>query len=135
MFSYKHAKIKLQPQHKHVTIISNNKDIEVKHMIDYTEIQNRFNEKKIASYTAKIKVNGKSVIAQSTLDKIKNNNGESLSTTTIEDICQLLQCQPSDILKDWHVELDPAKSIDAIRDAEQAKKDAAKKKRAANIKK
>ena len=34
-----------------------------------------------------------------------------VSTKTIEDLCQLLQCQPQDIM-DWEVELDPELSYE-----------------------
>ena len=44
----------------------------------------------------------------------KHNGKEfmyDVSTKTIEDLCQLLQCQPQDIM-DWEVELDPELSYE-----------------------
>ncbi len=85
-------------------------------MIDYTEIKNRLDEKGINAYAIKkYKPGGKTILAQSTLSKIYNNDGEQLSTGTIEDICQLLQCQPLDLLQDWHIDLNPELSMDYIR--------------------
>lgn len=80
-------------------------------MIDYTEIKKRFADKDINQYTVK----QLKILSGGTLAKIGANNGDHVSTATIEEICQLLQCQPWDLLKDWKVELDPAKSIESLR--------------------
>lgn len=80
-------------------------------MIDYTEIKKRFADKDIKQYTVK----QLKILSGGTLAKIGANNGDHVSTATIEEICQLLQCQPWDLLKDWKVELDPAKSIESLR--------------------
>lgn len=80
-------------------------------MIDYTEIKKRFADKDIKQYTVK----QLKILSGGTLAKIGSNNGDHVSTATIEEICQLLQCQPWDLLKDWKVELDPAKSIESLR--------------------
>ena len=73
--------------------------------------------------------NKKGLIPQSTLAKLKmcsgtpeeikkndpKDNGKEfiydVSTKTIEDLCQLLQCQPQDIM-DWEVKLDPELSYE-----------------------
>lgn len=84
---------------------------EIAHMIDYTEIKKRFADKDIKQYTVK----QLKILSSSTMAKIGANNGDHVSTATIEEICQLLQCQPWDLLKDWKVELNPAKSIESLR--------------------
>ena len=84
---------------------------EIAHMIDYTEIKKRFADKDIKQYTVK----QLKILSGGTLVKIGANNGDHVSTATIEEICQLLQCQPWDLLKDWKVELNPAKSIESLR--------------------
>lgn len=84
---------------------------EIAHMIDYTEIKKRFADKDIKQYTVK----QLKILSGGTLAKIGANNGDHVSTATIEEICQLLQCQPWDLLKDWKVELNPAKSIESLR--------------------
>ena len=49
------------------------------------------------------------------LDEYRTKNGKDfkadVSTKTIEDICQLLQCQPQDIME-WEVELKPELSFE-----------------------
>lgn len=108
-------------------------------MIDYTKIKKLLIENKIN--TSAIKYfrfpDGKAILGQATYAKIMAGDTDiNMTVKTIEDLCQLFQCQPIDLLKDcWKIELDTQKSIDAIRDAEQAKKDAAKKEKATNIKK
>ncbi len=81
-------------------------------MIDYSEIKKRFVEKDIKQYTVK----QLKILSGGTLAKIGANNGNHINTATIEEICQLLQCQSWDLLRDWKVELDPAKSIELLRD-------------------
>ncbi len=91
-------------------------------MIDYSEIKKRFADKDIKQYTVK----QLKILSSSTMAKIGANNGDHVSTATIEEICQLLQCQPWDLLKDWKVELDPAKSIESLRDVHKRGKNAKK---------
>lgn len=91
-------------------------------MIDYTEINRRFSEKDIKQYSVK----QLKILSSSTIQKITENKGDLISTSTIEEICQLLQCQPWDLLKDWKVELDPAKSIESLRAAYKHEKNAKK---------
>ena len=43
-----------------------------------------------------------------------------VSTKTIEDICQLLQCQPEDIIE-WKIQLNPELSFEAIKQKIDAK--------------
>ena len=97
-------------------------------MIDYTEFRKRIEEKGIVPYTLKsVKVNGKGFMSQSNLSKIMSPNEEHLNTATIEELCQLFQCQPMDLLKDhWTVELDPTKSFEAIAEASKKEKEAKK---------
>lgn len=88
-------------------------------------------EKGINSYT----IRKKGIVPQGTLTKIKIASGESfeeinkkldeykenhdgkefvvdVSTKTIEDLCQLLQCQPSELIE-WEVDLKPELSYEA----------------------
>lgn len=90
----------------------------------------KMKEKGITTYV--IRKNG--LIPQSTLAKLKMCSGSSMeeieknleayrvshdgkefmydvSTKTIEDLCQLLQCQPKDLI-DWEVELKPELSYE-----------------------
>lgn len=92
-------------------------------MVNYNKLFALLEEKGISSYV----IRQKGLIPQSTLQKFrvcsgtdaeilakledyKQKNGKEfkadVSTKTIEDICQLLQCQPQDIM-DWKVELNP----------------------------
>ena len=45
--------------------------------------------------------------------------GGDVSTKTIEDICQLLQCQPQDLIE-WEVKLNPELSYESICEREKA---------------
>ena len=105
-------------------------------MINYQKLLDKLEEQKITSYVIRQKAlipqstltkfrmcsvneeerkahEGKSdfeIIAYK-LEEYKNtHNGNEfktdVSTKTIEDICQLLQCQPQDIME-WEVELNP----------------------------
>lgn len=99
-------------------------------MINYNKLMKKLEEKGITSYT----IRQKSLIPQSTLGKfrmcsadnmeeIKNKLGKykdehdgkefmcDVSTKTIEEICQLLQCQPYDLM-DWEVDLNPELSYE-----------------------
>lgn len=95
----------------------------------------KLDDKGITTYV----IRQKGLMPQSTLTKIKMCSGDSMkeieqkikeynekpdnvekgrifaggdvSTKTIEDICQLLQCQPQDII-DWEVELNPELSYE-----------------------
>lgn len=94
-------------------------------VINYSKLLKKLKEKGITTY----KIRKMSLIQQSTLSKIKMCSGENMdeindklekykdnhenkefmyhvSTKTIEEMCQLLQCQPSDLME-WKVELDP----------------------------
>lgn len=100
-------------------------------MINYKKIIDKFEEKGITSY----EIRQKALIPQSTLTKFKMCNGESfeeiegklqkykeehngkefacdVNTKTIEDLCQLLQCQPQELI-DWKVDLKPELSYES----------------------
>ena len=98
-------------------------------MINYKKILDKIDEKGISTY--EIRQTG--MIPQSTLTKFKKSSGNDfdeikeklekyyedngkefaadVSTKTIEDLCQLLQCQPMDLI-DWEVELKPELSYE-----------------------
>ena len=104
-------------------------------MINYNKFMKKLDDKGITTYV----IRKKGLIPQSTLTKLKMCSGDSMkeieqkikeynekpdnvekgrifaggdvSTKTIEDICQLLQCQPQDII-DWEVELNPELSYE-----------------------
>lgn len=104
-------------------------------MINYNKLMKKLDDKGITTYV----IRQKGLMPQSTLTKIKMCSGDSMkeieqkikeynekpdnvekgrifaggdvSTKTIEDICQLLQCQPQDII-DWEVELKPELSYE-----------------------
>ena len=100
-------------------------------MVNYNKLLKKLEEKGINSYV----IRKKGLIPQSTLTKFKmcpgtpeeikkkledykndpKHNGKEfmydVSNKTIEDLCQLLQCQPQDIM-DWEVELDPELSYE-----------------------
>lgn len=92
-------------------------------MVNYNKLLEKLKEKGITTYT----IRQKALIPQSTLTKLKMCSGASMeeieqkiqeykdthngkdfmrdvSTKTIEDICQLLQCQPQDLIE-WKVDL------------------------------
>lgn len=100
-------------------------------MVNYKRLLNKLKEKGISTYT----IRKLGLIPQSTLTKFNvcsgdsmseieqkleeyknNHNGKDfmydVSTKTIEDICQLLQCQPYDIIE-WYVELNPELSFES----------------------
>lgn len=99
-------------------------------MINFYKLLTKLQEKGITTYT----IRKKALIPQSTLTKLKMCSGDSwkeieeklleykkehdgkefscdVSTKTIEDICQLLQCQPQDLIE-WEVELKPELSYE-----------------------
>lgn len=98
-------------------------------MVNYNKLMKKLEEKGITTYT----IRQKALIPQSTLTKLKmcsgtdeqiaeklqsykeKHNGKEfmcdVSTKTIEDICQLLQCQPSDLIE-WKVDLNPELSYE-----------------------
>lgn len=106
-------------------------------MINYSKLLNKLEEKGITTYT----IRKKALIPQGILTKLKMCSGESMeeikskidaynedsknpeskhygkeftsdvSTKTIEDICQLLQCQPQDLIE-WKVDLKPELSYE-----------------------
>lgn len=94
-------------------------------MVNYNKLLEKLKEKGITTYT----IRQKALIPQSTLTKFNMCSGDSMeeieqklksykeshdgkdfmcdvSTKTIEDICQLLQCQPQDLIE-WKVDLNP----------------------------
>ena len=94
-------------------------------MVNYNKLWNKLKEKGITTYTIRQKV----LIPQNTLTNLKMCSGASIeeidqklqeyknthngkdfmcdvSTKIIEDICQLLQCQPEDLIE-WKVDLKP----------------------------
>ena len=101
-------------------------------MINYTKLLKKLEEKGISSYV----IRQKGLIPQSTLTKLKMCSGSpeevkaklqaykddqkhkgkeilyDIRTKTIEDLCQLLQCQPQEIM-DWEIELDPDLSYES----------------------
>ena len=99
-------------------------------MINYNKLMSKLEEKGITTYT----IRQKALIPQSTLTKLKMCSADSMediqqkleqykvehdgkdfmcdvSTKTIEDICQLLQCQPQDLIE-WKVDLKPELSYE-----------------------
>jgi hypothetical protein len=110
-------------------------------MVIYNKLFQKFSENEITSYTIrkfnlfgqeilrKFKMcsvtenerndnKGKSdaeIIEQKLLEYKEKNKKDfkaDVSTKTIEDICQLLQCQPEDIM-DWKVDLKPELSYES----------------------
>lgn len=63
--------------------------------IKYDKLIELLNEKGINSYTIKSKYNN--IIGQATFKKIKE--GGDIDTRTISKLCELLECQPGDILE------------------------------------
>ena len=97
-------------------------------MINYNKLLEKFEEKGITTYSIrknnlfgqeilrKIKMcSGTKEDIEARLAEYKEKNGKDyktdVSTKTIEDICQLLQCQPQDIM-DWKIELNPELSYE-----------------------
>ena len=99
-------------------------------MINYNKLMKKLDDKGITTYV----IRQKGLIPQSTLTKLKMCSGDSIdqiekklqeykdnhngkdfmcdvSTKTIEDICQLLQCQPQDLIE-WKVDLKPELSYE-----------------------
>lgn len=100
-------------------------------MINYNKLMEKLKEKGITTYT----IRKRALIPQGTLAKLKMCSGETwdeieeklskykeshngkdfmtdLSTKTIEDICQLLQCQPEELIE-WKVDLKPELSYES----------------------
>lgn len=63
--------------------------------IKYDKLIDLLNKKGITSYTIKVKYNN--LIGQATFKKIKE--GGDIDTRTIDKLCELLECQPGDILE------------------------------------
>lgn len=63
--------------------------------IKYDKLIKLLEERKITSYTMKSKYNN--LIGQATFKKIKE--GGDIDTRTINKLCELLECQPGDILE------------------------------------
>lgn len=99
-------------------------------MVNYSKLMEKLKEKGITTYT----IRQKALIPQSTLTKLKMCSGDSIvdiekklqeykdthdgkdfmcdvNTKTIEDICQLMQCQPADLIE-WKVDLKPELSFE-----------------------
>ena len=97
-------------------------------MVNYNKLFKLLETKGISTYT----IRRYNLLGQETLRKFKMCSGTieeikekieayksktgkdfkaDVSTKTIEDICQLLQCQPQDIM-DWEVELKPELSFE-----------------------
>ena len=94
-------------------------------LINYDKILKKFEEKGITTY----EIRNKGIIPQSYIHipaeyikarknvtvKFQEKNGKELAvdvnTKTIEDLCQLFQCQPSELI-DWEVELKPELSYE-----------------------
>lgn len=99
-------------------------------MVNYNKLMEKLKEKGITTYT----IRQKALIPQGTLAKLKMCSGASMeeiekklqeykdshngkefmidvSTKTIEDLCQLLQCQPKELM-DWEVDLKPELSYE-----------------------
>lgn len=111
-------------------------------MINYNKLMQKLKEKGITTYI----IRQKGLIPQGILTKMKMCSGNSweeiennikeynekednvkkgrvfaggdVSTKTIEDICQLLQCQPQDLI-DWEVKLNPELSYESICEREK----------------
>jgi hypothetical protein len=104
--------------------------MEIMIMVNYNKLLEKLKEKGISTYT----IRQKALIPQGTLGKLKMCSGDSMeeierklleyknthdgkdfmcdvSTKTIEDICQLLQCQPQDLIE-WKVDLKPELSYE-----------------------
>lgn len=100
-------------------------------MVNYNKLLKKLKEKGITTYV----IRQQGLIPQSTLTKFNMCSGDSMeeieqklqeyknshggkdfmcdvSTKTIEDICQLLQCQPQDLI-DWDVDLKPELSYES----------------------
>ena len=60
-------------------------------MINYQPFWNTFNSSSESTYT----LINKHHISSSTIDKLRKN--KPLNTTTINDLCRILQCQVNDI--------------------------------------
>ena len=99
-------------------------------LVNYNKLMKKLDDKGITTYV----IRQKGLIPQSTLTKLKMCSGDSMeqiekklqeykdshngkdfmcdvSTKTIEDICQLLQCQPQDLIE-WKVDLKPELSYE-----------------------
>ena len=112
-------------------------------MINYNKLMQKLKEKGITTYI----IRQKGLIPQGILTKMKMCSGNSweeiennikeynekednvkkgrvfaggdVSTKTIEDICQLLQCQPQDLIE-WEVKLNPDLSYESICERDKA---------------
>lgn len=112
-------------------------------MINYNKLMQKLKEKGITTYI----IRQKGLIPQGILTKMKMCSGNSweeiennikeynekednvkkgrvfaggdVSTKTIEDICQLLQCQPQDLIE-WEVKLNPELSYESICERDMA---------------
>lgn len=106
-------------------------------MVNYNKLMEKLKEKGITTYT----IRQKALMPQGTYTKFNMCSGDTweeiekklaqykeknkkdfmcdVSTKTIEDICQLLQCQPQDLIE-WKVDLKPELSYESrFKDQEQ----------------
>lgn len=100
-------------------------------MVNYNKLMEKLKEKNITTYMIrKYNLFGQEILRkfkmcsgtdeeiEKALQEYKEKNGKDfkadVSTKTIEDICQLLQCQPQDLI-DWKVELNPELSFESIK--------------------
>lgn len=100
-------------------------------MVNYNKLMEKLKEKNITTYMIrKYNLFGQEILRkfkmcsgtdeeiERALQEYKEKNGKDfkadVSTKTIEDICQLLQCQPQDLI-DWKVELNPELSFESIK--------------------
>lgn len=106
-------------------------------MVNYTKLMEKLKAKDVTTYAIrKYNLFGQEILRkfkmcsgtdaeiEQALKDYKEKNGKDfkadVSTKTIEDICQLLQCQPQDIM-DWKVDLKPELSFESIKQkAEEA---------------
>ena len=106
-------------------------------MVNYNKLMEKLKEKDITTYAIrKYNLFGQEILRkfkmcsgtdeeiEKALQEYKEKNGKDfkadLSTKTIEDICQLLQCQPEDIIE-WKIQLNPELSFEAIKQKIDAK--------------
>lgn len=83
------------------------------------DIQKRIEEAGITSTEMKLYPD-EVRIPQSTLSAIRNGQLKQLDIKTIEKLCQLLECQPKDLLEGWKIK--PDKNLSAKNIKKELKK-------------
>ena len=63
--------------------------------ISFKKLLKTFDERHITSYV----VRQNKIMSQQTFCALRRNSNSALSTTTIDRICQYLDCQPGDIME------------------------------------